>query len=239
MNQNETMGRSSGPALSPAAVAQREGFQHVYHLLHVGNLPSITNKGLMSRTALDEAGVEAASLQSPAVREERAHNLVLPDGTERSLDSFLPLRWDPRTPVLANLAYDWVSGRYRLDRQAYLVILACHVDALDTAAGLWFATGHPFALCTRILEASQWSDMPWEELRRGRQPAPNRPAAAAEGELLFDGRIDPSYFVYGAVCCEESLVRAQALAPDLPISVVPEFFFGERETVLHTRAGSS
>ncbi|NLE74255.1 MAG: DUF4433 domain-containing protein [Actinobacteria bacterium] len=240
MNLDDNVSRSPRPAPpSPAEVARREGFQHVYHLLHVGNLPSVASGGLMSRTALEEAGIKTASLQSPVVRAERARNLVLPDGTERSLDSFLPLRWDPRTPVLANLAYDWETGRYRLDRQEYLVIMVCNVEALNTATGLWFATGHPFASRTGILEASQWTDMPWDDLRRGRQPAANQPAPAAEGELLFDGRIDPSYFIYGAVCCDESQVRAQTLAPDLPIRMVREFFFGEQESISYTMANSS
>lgn len=236
MNTENPGGGRMGPAPpsppeapSPAEVARREGFDYVYHLLHVGNLPSVAERGLMSRTALEEAGIRAASLQSPAVRLERAQGLVLPDGLERTLHSFLSLRWDPRTPVLANLAYDWEMGAYRLERQRFLVIMACRVEALDTAAGLWFATGHPFASRTRLFSAAQWADLPWDELRQGRQPMPGRPAPAAEGELLFDGRIDPSYFVYGAACCEESRARAQALAPNLPVRIMKEFFFGDEE----------
>lgn len=223
--------QQKGPApLPPAAIARQEGFDLVYHLLHMGNLPSVLEHGLMPRTALREAGILAHSLQSPAVRDERARMVRLPDGTERSLESFLPLRWDPRTPVLANLAYDWEREEYQLDRQRFLVIMAARVEALDQATTLWFATGHPFALTTRFYGTAEWANMPWEELRRGRQTKPGRPAPAAEGELLFDGRVDPSYLAFGAVCCEESRVRAQALAPGFPIRVVREFFFGEEES---------
>ena len=174
MNQNETMGRSSGPASLPRWHNVKGSTR--LHLLHVGTCLRSQRADVAPRSMRRELRLRACS------RPQYGRSV-------RTTWYFRRLRNDPwtpsslcvgtRTPVLASLAYDWVSGRYRLDRQAYLVILACHVDALDTAAGLWFTSGHPFALCTRILEASQWVTCPGRSCgAAGTRAQPWRPPPA-------------------------------------------------------------
>ena len=58
-------------ATPPSLVARREGFPYIYHLLHLANLRSIAEQGLLSRREVDARGISVSSLQSDPVRSAR------------------------------------------------------------------------------------------------------------------------------------------------------------------------
>ncbi len=63
----------SDQIVSPAQVARSEGFPHVYHLLHMANLRSVLEHGLMSRREVDARRIAVSSLQSQVGAQRRSH----------------------------------------------------------------------------------------------------------------------------------------------------------------------
>lgn len=216
----------SDQIVSPAQVARSEGFPHVYHLLHMANLRSVLEHGLMSRREVDARRITVSSLQSHPVRSGRSAALTLPDGRSVPLDQYLTFRWFPSTPVLANLAYDWRKGRYSLENQEFLVLLEVDVVALDAARELWCATTSPFSRECSIIPGDRFRDLPWARLRAVRERHGDFSDPISRSEILVGDTVATSYLRACVVCDETAASRARALGVDVPVVVHPEWFFG-------------
>ena len=215
-----------GDALSVATVARKEGFDCVYHLLHMANLRSVLAQGLLSRSEIDARGMSISSLQSESVRSARTTPLNLPNGSAVPLDHYLSLNWFPSTPVLANLAYDWREAEYSQRNQEFLVLLEVDVAALDSATELWFATASPLGRECSLVSRDEFGHIPWQRLRTARDRHGDFSDGIAGSEVLVGGVIPPSFLRGCAVCSETTADRVRALGIDLPLAVRPDWFFG-------------
>jgi hypothetical protein len=207
-------------------VAQREGFPFIYHLLHMANLRSVAEHGLLSRREVDARGIGISSLQSEEVRTARAALLTLPDGSAVPLDHYLTFRWFPSTPVLANKAYDWREGKYSQANQEFLVLLEVDTSALEMARELWFATAPPFSRECSLVAADGFGQIPWDRLRTARDHHGDFSDVISRSEILVGNVVAPSYLHACVVCDEVAADRVRALGSELPVSVRPEWFFG-------------
>ncbi len=212
--------------LTPAQRARREGFPHVYHLLHMANLGSVLEHGLLSRRVVDARGIPVTSLQSQAVRSARSEPITLPDGRSVPLDHFVPVRFYPSTPVLATLAYDWRKGAYSRENQEFLVLLEIDVDALDQAEELWFATTSPFGKDCRFIPGERFEEIRWDRLREVRARHGDFSDPVARSEVLLAGSVSPALIRACVVCDDKAASRLRALGVEKPVTVRPEWYFG-------------
>jgi len=198
----------------------------MYHLLHMANLRSVLERGLLSRREIDARDIDISSLQSVAVQCARKTELSFPDGSRKPLDYFVTFRWLPSSPILANLAYDWVVGGYSRERQEFLVLLEVDVEALDAADEVWFVTESPFSRDAVLLGKDKFELIPWDRLRQARERHGDFSDRICSSEILVSSVVPPAHFHSCVVCSDRAASRLRLLGVELSIRVKPEWFFG-------------
>ena len=207
---------------------ERAGIAELHHITHVDNVPSVIQRGILSRyQVIRMLGDQPTSIADPKVLDRRASRYI-PRGYRRtSLDRYANLYFNARNAMLYRRLNDYNSEKSVVPES--LAILRVSLSVLDlsgvviteinAAAGVeprWYTVEEGLGrLDHDDIFARYWDDR--SHMQR------------MMADVLVPDRVPPQYLV-GTYLVSESASRNVSWSRVLPVTVSPYHFFkGEPE----------
>lgn len=194
---------------------KRADLHELHYITHIANLPSIVQRGLLSKRRAKPFGPQSIAMEE--VQEIRENKVVPGD---RPLHEYVNLYFCARNPMLYKLK----------DRYAEICVIRINTAVLDLPKVV-ITDGNAASDYTRfwpspdgleyvdeaIVFAEYWTDpdeiVAWRKKR------------IKCAEVLVPDRVDPKFILGVYVACEQTKRDVEAMNLSLPVKVDPHLFF--------------
>jgi hypothetical protein len=196
----------------------RGDVQELHYITSIDNLPSILAIGIVSHNRA-QAVAGHASVADPAVQERR-RAVRVPAG--RPLHDFANLYFNARNPMLYV-----VCARGRHERVCVLRVSTTAMDLPDVVvadrnASSRYARFSPAAAALERMDGAMIYTQSWNHADPAEK---DRRTSLICAEVLVPDVLPASYILGAYVSCPEGRTACARVAPTLPVTVSPNFFF--------------
>jgi hypothetical protein len=194
---------------------QLEQITELHYITHIGNVPSIVARGILSQRQAKKLG--PASIANPEIQERRARKRV-PGGLR--LDEYANLYVCARNPMLYSLQNQREEiCVLRVDKQ---VALQDGVVISDRNAARDFARFSPAPEGFSIVD----KELAFAEYWLNADPIREYEMKGAKcAEVLVPHRVDPKFVTGAYVACAEAERNLTRYCKTIPVTLNPHLFF--------------